>query len=74
MMLSSTPQKAIFNPYDPQHRAAYIAYRTTNQWGTAGCPFKLVWPFLSIPAMCQDMLLDYYIETAETRMPAELSA
>lgn len=54
-----TPRTA-FVPAQVAHRIAYQTFLKTGKWAN-GCPFKLEWPFVSVPALCQSRLLDYYL-------------
>jgi len=52
--------RATFDPANVGHRITYLQFRETGKW-SGGCPFKLEWPFLTVPALCQGRLLDYYL-------------
>ncbi len=52
--------RVTFDPTAVEHRAAYQKFSKTGKW-SSGCPFKLEWPFVSVPALCQARLLDYYL-------------
>jgi len=52
--------RAAFDPTDVTHRKQYSQFAKTGKW-TNGCPFKLEWPFVTVPALCQSRLLDHYI-------------
>lgn len=58
--VDSRSPRTPFTPTQASHRAAYQAFLKTGKW-SAGCPFKLEWPFVSVPALCQSRLLDYYL-------------
>jgi hypothetical protein len=49
-----------FAPDCTSHREAFQHFLKTGKW-FGGCPFKLEWPFVSVPALCQSKLLDYYL-------------
>lgn len=58
--VDSRAPRTPFDPTQISHRAAYGNFLKTGKWAT-GCPFKLEWPFVSVPALCQARLLDYYL-------------
>lgn len=58
--MSARAPRSTFDPAEVGHRAVYQNYQKTGKW-TGGCPFKLEWPFLTIPQLCERRLLDYYI-------------
>lgn len=56
--------RVAFDPAEYEHRQSYKMFRETGKWKTSlsdSCPFKLEWPFVSVPALCQGRLLDYYL-------------
>ena len=56
---AASTERVLFDPNNPTHRIAYRNFADTGRW-TGGCPFKLEWPFLTVPALCQSRVLDYY--------------
>jgi hypothetical protein len=58
--VNSRLPRVTFDPVECEHRQAYQAFRKTGKW-VGGCPFKLEWPYLTVPALCQGRLLDYYL-------------
>ena len=43
--------KRVFDVNSKEDLKAYKQYLATRSWGSAGCPFELEWPWLSIPDM-----------------------
>lgn len=64
------PPRALieFDASNDLHRKIYSEYRAAKKWGVSGCPFKLKWPFLSIPAMCESMIMDFYTDRELTNV------
>jgi hypothetical protein len=62
--VNSRHARVAFDPTAVEHREAFLEFRKTGKWKTklgTSCPFKLEWPFLTVPALCQGRLLDYYL-------------
>ena len=58
MILESVlPRKRFFNPKDGKDVEAYKKFLRTNSWGSGGCPFFLVFPYMTIPHMIQDKII-----------------
>lgn len=58
--VSSRTPRTKFDPSQVNHRASYQKFLKSGKWAD-GCPFKLEWPFLTIPAQCERRMLDFYI-------------
>jgi hypothetical protein len=58
--VNSRAPRIAFVPAQVDHRIAYQEYQKTGKW-MGGCPFKLEWPFLTIPQLCERRLLDFYL-------------
>lgn len=59
-----TNHRVAFDPTEYEHRQSYKLFRDTGKWMNEmgnSCPFKLEWPFLTVPALCEGRLLDYYL-------------
>lgn len=56
----------IFNPANPAHRGAYKDFFARGNWRD-GCPFMLEPPYQSVPNMCRERLLNWYLNT-DTRL------
>lgn len=65
--INATTERVRFDPTLVAHRAAYRTFANVGRW-TGGCPFKLEWPFLTVPALCQSRVLDYYF-TQDDHLP-----
>jgi hypothetical protein len=49
-------QKRLFNP---KSKTDLLAYKTflKKGWGVKGCPFLLVFPYMTVPNMIQDKII-----------------
>lgn len=54
---SKLTQKRFFNPRSKQDIDAYRKFLKTNGWGNGGCPFFLVFPYMTVPHMIQDKII-----------------
>lgn len=61
VLKSAVPERVKFDATLPAHRAAVHFFNTNNRWENRVCPFEVVWPQLSIPNMCNRLMLDYYM-------------
>ena len=50
-------QKRYFNPKCKKDIQAYKQFIRTGGWGHGGCPFFLVFPYVTIPHMIQDKII-----------------
>ena len=53
----SLGQKRFFNPKSKKDIMAYKHFLQTGGWGGRGCPFYLVFPYMTIPHMIQDKII-----------------
>ena len=53
--------RVIFNPANKQHRLDYAQFIKYNNWRT-GCRFLLEEPYMNIPTLIQDKLVNYYLK------------
>lgn len=49
-------QKRLFNPKEKKDLAAYKSFLKKG-WGSSGCPFVLVFPYMTVPDMIQDKII-----------------
>ena len=62
MLLSQTKfDKRIFNPKSKDDLRAYRDYVENRRWKD-GCPFQLEWPYIEIPLMLQDKIINTYLD------------
>ena len=54
-------QRVIFEPNNKEHVAQFRSFMINNRWEN-GCPFELVWPYLSIPDMIKDQIIKAYLK------------
>jgi hypothetical protein len=54
---SKMGQKRFFNPKSKYDLDAYRKFLKTGGWGSNGCPFFLVFPYMTIPHMIQDKII-----------------
>ena len=50
-------QKRLFNPKNKKDIAIYKDFLRTGTWGRNGCPFVLVFPYMTVPNMIQDKII-----------------
>ena len=55
-------QRVRFNPEDTTHVAQYRNFLVNRKWDTLGCPYELEWPYLSIPDMIKDKIINHYLK------------
>jgi hypothetical protein len=54
---SKMNQKRFFNPKSKNDLDTYKKFLRTGGWGSHGCPFFLVFPYMTIPHMIQDKII-----------------
>jgi hypothetical protein len=54
---SKMNQKRFFNAKSKTDLDAYKKFLKTNGWGSSGCPFFLVFPYMTVPHMIQDKII-----------------
>ena len=62
VLASVQRQRVRFNPAEKEHVEAYRNFVVKQKWDSPGCPFELVWPYLSIPDMIKDKIINYYLK------------
>lgn len=50
-------RKRLFNPKNKKDVAEYKDFLRTGGWGKGGCPFVLVFPYMTVPHMIQDKII-----------------
>jgi len=55
-------QRVRFNPEDKKHVEQYRNFVVNRKWDTLGCPYELEWPYLSIPDMIKDKIINHYLK------------
>ena len=50
-------QKRLFNPKSKKDLVAYKEFLASGGWGNCGCPFVLVFPYMTVPHMIQDKII-----------------
>ena len=55
-------QRVRFDPGDKKHIETYRNFKTNNKWDITGCPFELEWPYLNIPDMIKDKIINHYLK------------
>lgn len=55
-------QRVRFSPEDKKHIEQYRNFIVKRKWDNPGCPFELVWPYLSIPDMIKDKIINHYLK------------
>ena len=55
-------QRVRFSPDDKKHVEQYRNFLVNRKWDTLGCPYELEWPYLSIPDMIKDKIINHYLK------------
>jgi hypothetical protein len=55
-------QRVRFNPEDKKHVDQYRNFVVNRKWDKLGCPYELEWPYLSIPDMIKDKIINHYLK------------
>lgn len=50
-------RKRLFNAKSKKDLIAYKQFLSTGGWGSGGCPFLLVFPYMTVPHMLQDKII-----------------
>lgn len=50
-------RKRLFNPKSRKDIVKYKEFLRDGGWGAGGCPFVLVFPYMTIPDMIQDKIV-----------------
>lgn len=50
-----------FDPSNNTHLQRYMSFLETGTWGKESCPFKLEWPYASVPDMIQAKIVRHYV-------------
>ena len=62
MILSKVVRaKRKFDVNSKKDVALYKTFLTEGRWGEDGCPFKLEFPYVSVPDMIKDKLIHKYL-------------
>ena len=54
-------QRIRFLATDKDHLQEFRNFVINGKW-EKGCPFELEWPYLSIPDMIKDRIINHYLE------------
>ena len=55
-------QRVRFSPDDKKHVDAYRHFVVKRKLENPGCPYELEWPYLSIPDMIKDKIINHYLK------------
>ena len=55
-------QRVRFSPEEKKHIDAYRHFVVKQKWENPGCPYELEWPYLSIPDMIKDKIINHYLK------------
>lgn len=55
-------QRVRFSPEDKKHIDQYRNFVVKRKWDIPGCPYELEWPYLSIPDMIKDKIINHYLK------------
>jgi hypothetical protein len=50
-------RKRLFNAKEEKDISSYKKFLATGAWGRGGCPFLLVFPYMTVPDMIQDKII-----------------
>lgn len=50
-------RKRLFNPKSKNDIKEYKQFLSSGGWGVGGCPFLLVFPYMTVPHMIQDKMV-----------------
>jgi hypothetical protein len=53
--------KRIFNPKNREDLLEYKYFVTKGTWKNKVCPFKLEWPYISVPHMLHELVAKHYV-------------
>ncbi len=62
VLASVQRQRVRFNPAEKEHIESYRSFVVKQKWDSPGCPFELEWPYLSIPDMIKDKIINHYLK------------
>lgn len=54
-LVQSRPR--LFDPKNKKDVDSYKVFLKTGGWGNGGCPFVLVFPYMTVPHMIQDKII-----------------
>jgi len=54
-------QRIRFEAADKKHVQEYRKFLVNRKWET-GCPYDLEWPYLTIPDMIKDKIINHYLK------------
>ena len=55
-------QRVRFSPEDKKHIDQYRNFVVKRKWDAPGCPYELEWPYLIIPDMIKDKIINHYLK------------
>jgi hypothetical protein len=55
-------QRTKFDASNKQHVATYKEFIVKRKWENLGCPYELEWPYLGIPDMIKDKIINHYLK------------
>ena len=55
-------QRVRFSPEDKKHIDQYRNFVVKRKWDAPGCPYELECPYLSIPDMIKDKIINHYLK------------
>ena len=56
-----TAEKRYFDPGRTEDILEYKYFVTRGRWKNSTCPFRLQWPYLTIPNMLHEMVAKHYV-------------
>ena len=64
-MTIKTNTKRHFDPTDINDLMEYKFFKNNGKWASV-CPFELVWPFVNVPLMIDDQIVNHYLKSYNT--------
>lgn len=61
VLVSVLRERVNFDPSNKKHTELFRNFLVDHKWEN-GCPFELEWPYLSIPDMIKDRIINYYLK------------
>lgn len=55
-------QRVRFLPTEKTHIEHYRNFVVNRKWNSLGCPFELEWPYLNIPDMIKDKIINHTLK------------
>jgi len=54
-------ERHLFDPNNKKHLDEFKYFLVNNKW-QGSCPFELTWPYLNVPDMIKDLIVNNYLK------------